>query len=165
MNVAIELRELGSLGHEIVESLPKRCRCQSRAIEPGDPRHQRFLALATQNGIGSSTRTDEHFRVEGGVEPVKAELAARIELPDALGHEDTQTERRVHRDRYRDEIRAPYFVLVERLHTQIDGLGLDASAVQKSQRARQAQRLVSQLVAGDQEHVGACGMAHATIYD
>lgn len=164
MNVAVELRELGSRGHGIVEPLQKRFRCQGHALVPGDPGHQRFVALATENGIGSST-IDEHFRVEGGIEPVKAKLAARIELPDALGHEDTQTERRVHRDRYRDEIRAPYFVLVERIHTQIDGLGLDASALQKSQWARQTQRLVSQLVARDQEHVGACRMVHETIYD
>ena len=53
MNVAVELREPGSLGHEIVEPLPKRCRCQGHALVPGDPGHQRFVALATQNGIGS----------------------------------------------------------------------------------------------------------------
>ena len=75
-----------------------------------------------------------------------------INVPHPLGHADAQPQRRVHRDTDADKLRAGEQLLVELGPRDVQRDRCKPRALKESQRQSKPQRLVAQLVAGDQNY-------------
>ena len=72
--------------------------------------------------------------VERSVQSIKTDVRVRVDAANGFGNAQPQPQSRVHRDRYADELRALYFLLVEAFDRDIHRLGLVPRAPQKSHR-------------------------------
>jgi hypothetical protein len=94
---------------------------------------------------------EEVVPVQHGVQPVEADRRIGVQGANPLGRAHADPEGRMHRHGQRDQARAAHLTSVQRLHRQVHRLRCEAGALQESEREREAERLVSQLVAGDQQ--------------
>src|SRR5207247_4566502 len=88
---------------------------------------------------------------EGGVQAVEGEVAGRVHGPRALREGDADAERGVHRDGDRDEARLAHRLGIERLDGDIQDGRAVSPALEKRRRPRDGERLVAELVAGDEK--------------
>ena len=79
-------------------------------------------------------------------------MTSGIDVPHPLAHADAQPQRRVHRDTDADKLRAGEQLLVELVPRDVQRYRCKPRALDESQRQSQPQRLVAQLVAGDQNY-------------
>ena len=151
--VAGQVRQARAARHREREPLQRRP-CLDRGVlaglEPSYQADEGLLELAAQHRIGAVR--EEIGRVEQGVQAVEHDAASGIEPSDPVRRlAPPQPQRGVHRDADRDDLRALDLVLVERLDRQVERVGRISRPLEKRLRPGQPQRLVAQLVAGDEE--------------
>ena len=112
-------------------------------------RDQRRLVLATDHRIAAVL--EEVVGIQRRVETIEADVAAWIHAADLLCHADPQPERGVHGHGDRHEAGMGKPCRVERLDRDVERFGRVAGALEESQRRGEGQRLVAQLIAGDEE--------------
>src|SRR5262249_6848532 len=108
--------------------------------------------FALPGGAEVRAVAEQIVRVERRVQPVKADPGRRILPTDAGGDADAETERRVHRDGDQDEPGAANPLDVERLHRDGEHGRAEAGALEKRRRPGDGERLMAELVAGDEEN-------------
>ena len=101
--------------------------------------------------VGDAERAQVGF-VERRVEPVGAETRLGIQLPHARDDRPGQPRRGVHRQIERDEVSRPDRIRVERLTRQIERGDVAAGIAQPRRRRREAERLPSHFIRGQQQH-------------
>ncbi len=117
-------------------------------LEGLDEVHQRRLDLAPDHRI--CHMAEQVIGVEGGVEPIE-DVTPRIDPTDFFGHADAKPQRRVHRDRDPDEPRSGRLLPIEALDRDVLRLRGEPGTIQEPERRGEAERLVAELVAGDQQ--------------
>jgi hypothetical protein len=117
-----------------------------KRLDEGD---RRRLELAPDHRIGYVA--EQVVGVEGGVEPIEADVTPRVGPTDLFGHADAEPQCREHRDRDPDEARSGRLVPIEALDGDVQHLRGEPRALQKAERRGEAERLVAKLVAGDEQ--------------
>ncbi len=112
-------------------------------------RAQRLLVFTADQRIRQAT-TQKVCSVEEGIEAVEADMRLGIRRAHALGNAHAQPQRGMHRRRDGDQPRVRHPGIRQWFHGGINGQRSEASSAQHRQRRGQAERLMSQLVAGDQ---------------
>ena len=120
-----------------------------RARAPGRERrrqrHQRRLELAADHRVAAVR--EQVLRVQRRVEPVEADVAARIDPADQRSHAHAQPERCVHGNGDRDQSGACRLLRVELLDGDVQRFGGESGALEEGQRRGHGQRLMPQLIA------------------
>ena len=129
-----------------VDPLDRPRATSSEGLDEGD---QRRLELTPDHRICHGA--EQVVGVEGGVEPIETDVTPRIGPTDLFGHADAEPQRRVHRDRDPDEARARRLLPIEALDADVQRLRGEPRALQEPERRGEAERLVAELVAGDQQ--------------
>ena len=123
-------------------------------------RHECRFELPAQHDVGMPP--EQVILVQDGVEAAERDDAVGIQLPHPLDRTHAYPQRRVHRHDDGDQPSAPDFGFIERFDGEIERVGRKAVSLEECAGPRQAQRLVAQLIAGDQEdgstftHRGKC---------
>jgi hypothetical protein len=118
-------------------------------IERLHQRDQSRLELTAEDGIAAVGQ--QVVGVQRGVEPVEAHVAAGIHAPHFFSRLHAEPEGRVHGDGDGHEPRARHAAGIEWLDGEVESRGREAGALEKGERRGQGQRLVAELIAGQQE--------------
>ena len=163
LRVSLQDRKLRAARHRKRQLLQRRrdggvARPPDRAgLQPLNEAHQGGLDLAAHHRVADAGQ--QMVGVERGVEPVEGDVAAGVDGPHALGDDDPETERRVHRHRDGHELRARDALGVERVDRHVDHRRRIAGTLEERGRPGDREGLVAELVAGDQED--RAGLLHA----
>ena len=111
----------------------------------------RRTSCAAEDIIGDSR--EQVFGVEQRVEAVKDDAALRVDAANPLGRADAEAQRRVHRDRDGDQLGAADLGVVPRLDGEVERIGREAGALEEGFGPGDAQGLMAERVAGDEEDV------------
>jgi len=160
VSIALERWELRAARHRKIEPPEMRRGLAVRALEARHcpavarlerPRQldERGLTLAGDHALGAVG--EEVLRVEAGVEPEEADMAAGTHGAHALRDRHAEPEGRVHGHRDGDQLRARDLVGVEGLHRHVHHRGPVAQALEEGRRPRHRERLMPELVAGNEE--------------
>ena len=109
-----------------------------------------LLQLASQHRVGAVGA--QVLGIEQRIQAVKDDPARAVQAAHLVGRPDSQPERGVHRDADRHEPRPPSLVGIERLDGEVEGLGRVSRQLEERAWPGQAEWLMTQLVARDQEN-------------
>ena len=112
--------------------------------------NERRLALTANAEVGPVFQ--QVIGVQRRVEAVQADFGGRIDLTDALGNTDTEAQRGMHRDGDADELRSGDLFRLEALDRDVQRVRRETGPLQKRLRQCGTERLMAQLVAGDQQN-------------
>jgi hypothetical protein len=119
------------------------------SIQGLDEAEQRCLHLAGDHAVGAIG--EEVVGVQARVEPEEAHVAAGVRRADARGDAEADAERGVHRHRDGGHARGRGAGAVERVHGDVEQRRPVPARLQRGGGPGHAQRLVTQLVARDEE--------------
>jgi hypothetical protein len=120
---------------------------------------QRVFHFSRQDAVGAPVQ--QLVRVQRSVVTEEADVRRRVEDAHTLGRGHADAQRGVHGDADGHDARALDLLGVQRLDRQIEHGGGIARALQEGGGPGDRQRLVAQLVAGDQEDLA--GGAHPVL--
>ena len=113
---------------------------------------ERRLKFTADHAVGYTV--EEAVLVKRSVEPEVADVALRIKSPDQLPGLDAESDRRVHGSRDPHKVGPADLDLVDNLDGEIQAFHLMAPfGDQVCCSGRYAERLMAELIAGDEEHV------------
>ena len=153
MDVAVEIREPDATRNGIREPVQRRHPAGGTRPVPLYLLHQRdegALELSADDRVRDSG--SQVVGVEQRVQSVEADEALGIELPDAVRRPHAQPERGVHRYRNPCEPGAPDFEFIEWIDREVEVVGSVSRALEERAGPCDPERLVAQLVAGDEQY-------------
>ena len=116
---------------------------------------QRLFEFPAEHGVGDAV--EQVVGVQHGVEAEEGDAAVRIALADAARGAHAEAQRRVHGDGDRDDGGAADLRVVPGLDREVQGVGGESRAGEEGSGPGEAERLVAELVAGDEEYgAGVC---------
>src|SRR5438445_1411051 len=151
VRVLLRRRQLRPARHREVELLEDRAggRRLALRLELRCELDQGGIGFAAQDGVGDAGQ--EILGVEGRVEAIEREVTGGVHGPRPLGDGDAEAERRVHWDGDRDEARPAHLLGIERLDGDVQQGRAISPALEERRRPGDGQRLVAELVTGDEE--------------
>ena len=113
------------------------------------PGRERRLVLAGDHARGELTL--DQLAADRGIEPVEADRQPGVLAAHSARSAERQAHGGVHRHREADRLGPLQGGGVPRLHAEVQAADLVPGAAQRGRRRRDVQRLVAQLVGGDQQ--------------